>query len=117
MELSVYERLILLNILPKEGDITTLRIVRTLRENLSFTESEHKVLCFKNPGETYIDNNGQERAVPIGQVVWNQAAAIPTDIAIGEKAFDIIVAALKRLNSERRLHESHLDLYERFVKE
>ena len=39
MELSVYDRLILLNILPKEGDFTTLKIVRKLREDLTIFTS------------------------------------------------------------------------------
>src|SRR5207247_9230228 len=46
MEFSVQERLILLSILPAEGDLTTLRIVRGLREQLSFSEEEHALLKF-----------------------------------------------------------------------
>ena len=36
LKLSVYERLVLLNILPKEGNFITLKIIRQLREDLSF---------------------------------------------------------------------------------
>ena len=42
--LSVKGRLMLLGILPAEGDLTTIRIVRELREGLSFSETEHKQL-------------------------------------------------------------------------
>ena len=100
MELKVSDRLILLNLLPKEGDFTTLKIVRKLREDLSFSEAEHKALEFK-----------QEN----GNIQWKQAGDIPKDIPIGEKASDIIVDVLKKLDKEKKLQESHFNLYERFV--
>jgi hypothetical protein len=100
MELSVFERLILLNILPKEGDFTTLKIVRKLREDLSFSESEHTALQFKQDG---------------GNVQWKQEGDVPVEISIGEKATDLIVEVLKKLDKEKKLQESHFTLYERFV--
>ena len=42
--LSVKDRLMLLGILPAESNLTTIRIVRELREGLSFSEGEHKDL-------------------------------------------------------------------------
>jgi hypothetical protein len=38
VQLSAYERLTLLNVLPERSDFTTLRIARKLREELSFSE-------------------------------------------------------------------------------
>jgi hypothetical protein len=100
MELKVYDRLILLNILPKEGDFTTLKIVRKLREDLSFSESEHAALQFKQDG---------------GNVQWKQGGDIPKDIPIGEKASDIIAEVLKKLDKEKKLQDQHYTLYELFV--
>ncbi len=100
MELKVYDRLILLNILPKEGDFTTLKIIRKLREDLSFSESEHATLNFKQDG---------------GNVQWKQEGDIPKEISIGEKATDIIVEVLKKLDKEKKLQESHYRIYELFV--
>ena len=100
MELNVFNRLILLNILPKEGDFTTLKIIRKLREDLSFSEEEHKLLQFK-----------QEN----GSIQWQQDTAGPKDIIIGEKASDVISDALKKLDKEKKLQEIHYDLYEMFV--
>jgi len=100
MELSVFDRLILLNILPKEGDFTTLKIVRKLREDLSFSEDEHKALEFNQDG---------------GNVQWKQAGDVPKDITIGEKATDLIADVLKKLDKEKKLQEQHLTLFERFV--
>ena len=100
MELGVFDRLILLNILPKEGDFTSLKIVRKLREDLSFTEAEHKALQF--------DQNE-------GNIKWQSEADIPKDITIGEKATDIIVDVLKKLDKDKRLSEQHLSVYSKFV--
>jgi len=102
MELKVYERLILLNILPKEGDFTTLKIVRKLREDLSFSEDEHKVLQFEQSE---------------GTVKWKSEGDIPKDIPIGEKATDVIADVLKKLSKDKKLNDSHFDLYEKFVGE
>lgn len=103
MQLSVFNRLILLNILPKEGDFTTLKIVRKMREDLSFTEEEHKSLQFK-----FEDN---------GTVKWNNQANIVREVNFGEKATDIIVDVLKKLDKEKKLKEEHYELYEKFVGE
>jgi len=100
MELGTFDRLILLNILPKEGDFTTLKIVRKLREDLSFSEEEHAALEFKNEG---------------GNVKWKQAGDVPKDVPIGEKASDLIAEVLKKLDKEKKLQETHYSLYELFV--
>lgn len=102
MELGVFDRLILLNILPKEGDFTSIKIVRQLREDLSFNEEEHKALDFQ-----------QEEL----NIKWNQAADIPKEIEIGERATDLITETLKKLSSDKKLTEQHLSLYEKFVKD
>lgn len=99
-ELTVVERLVLLNILPKEGDFTTIKLLRKLRENLSFDEDEHKKLNFVQDGD---------------QVKWNQEALADKQIAIGEKMADIIQDALKKLNTEKKLTNEHFTLYEKFV--
>ena len=100
MELSVLDRLVLLNVIPREGDITTLKIVRKLNDELSFSEEEHKQLLFRNEGDS---------------LHWNEIP--PKEIEIGEKATDVIVEAFKKLNKQGKLHMDYLDLYERFVEE
>jgi len=100
MILSVFERLILLNIMPKEGDITTIKIIRKLKDDLSFSEEEHTALQFKNED---------------GQIMWKEDADIQKEIEIGEKASDIIAEALKSLNKAKKLTEAHISIYERFT--
>ena len=100
MNLQVGERLVLLSLLPKEGDFTTLKIIRELREGLSFSEEEHKTYNFKQEGDL---------------VFWDTEKDTPKDVPIGEKATDIIVDALKKLNEAKKLRDEHFNLYEKFV--
>ena len=100
MELGVFDRLILLNILPKEGDFTTLKIVRKLREDLSFSEEEHKALKFQQDE---------------GSIKWQSGADKPKEIQFGDKATDLIVSTLKKLSADKKLTEQHFNLYEKFV--
>lgn len=115
MELNVNERLVLLGILPKEGNFLTIKIVRQLREAVSFTEEEHKVLGFRNAGEKYINEAGVEVTVPAGSIGWNPNAPQTKEIEFGIKATEIIKEALEELNKTKKLGEIHFSLYEKFV--
>ena len=101
MELTVRERLIISSILPQEGDTLTLRILRKLQENLSFSEEEIKLYKFESlEGE---------------RVRWDNTVEQEREIEIGEKATDIIVLALSKLNEQKKLKMEHLDIYDRFI--
>jgi hypothetical protein len=104
MVLNVKERLLLGGILPNQGDFTTLKIITKLQHELSFSEEEHKLLQFKSIPET-------------SSINWNSDAEkdVQKDIPIGEKAMDIIQEALKKLNNEKKLPMSLMDIYEKFV--
>jgi hypothetical protein len=104
MKLTVLERIALLNILPAEGDFVTLKIVRNLKMDLSFSEDEIKALKVEQKG---------------AQITWDLTKETPggKEIKIGEKATDVIVAALKKLNAEKKLIEQQFTIYEKFVKE
>ena len=100
MELTVKERLILMNLLPKEGNFLTLRLMRKLRETLSFDEEEHKILKFVQNGE---------------QLSWDFAADVVKDVEVGEVMLDVITNGLKDKDKEGKLTEDHITLYEKFV--
>ena len=101
MILKVLDRVLLLGLLPEQGDFLTLKIVRELRENLSFTEEELKRLKLLQS-----DN----------RVTWDVGAdGDGSQIAIGEKAGDIIADALKLMNEKKSLTEQHLNIYGLFV--
>ena len=100
MELSVMERLVLLNLLPQEGNFTTIKLLRKLQEELSFDEKEHKTLEFKQDGD---------------QVKWNEDANVVKEVRVEGKMLALIVDALTKLDEESKLKNEHFTLYEKFV--
>lgn len=99
MKLSVVDRLILLSVIPQQGDFTTLKIVQNMRGELSFSEDDHKKLKFRLEEETMHWEEGLE----------------DKEINFGEKATDIIADAFKKLDSQKKLRIEHMKLYEKFV--
>lgn len=108
-KLTIIERLLLLTIIPNQGNITQLEIIRVLREMLSFNESENRVLNFvEDPatGSTRWDNKGAEMVgaptFEIGRI----------QLKIIEKAMR---GALKNMSQQEALTQGHLDLGKRFI--
>jgi len=101
MKLNVLERLMLLQILPKEGNFSTLKIIRGLVSSLGLSEADYKEFDVKQ----------QET-----QIVWNEKGNEDREIEIGEKATDIIIEALKKLDEEKKLNEQLFSVHEKFVK-
>jgi hypothetical protein len=106
--LNVAERIHLIAILPLESDVTTLRIVRELRESLSLSEEEHKEFQVET-----IEHDGQIT------YKWGnlKAAMTPREIEFRPKALAIVAEAFKRLNQTKRMRAELLPLYETFVEE
>ena len=105
MKLNPMERISLLNILPKEGTATTLRIVRDMQIELALTEEEYK---------DFVDHvQGPNGAM--NEIIKPDKLDVKKEIRIGEKAEDIVVTSLRELSEKKQLHISQLALYERFV--
>lgn len=101
MKLTLAQRFETLKILPVQGTFVTLKIVADLRNSLAPSEEE-----FKYYGIVQKENS----------VVWDGVKGKEeVDIEIGEKATDIIVEALKKLDKEGALVNSQVPLYEKFV--
>jgi hypothetical protein len=106
MKLNTIERILLLRLLPKEGDITMLRIQRDLTRDLSFTEEENARIGFK------IDKNEDGQFIQ----TWDPAeGAKEVDVVIGPKAHCMIEDSLKELNKAKKLEAGHISLFEKFV--
>ncbi len=101
MKLTILERILLQQVLPPEGNMVTLRIVRDLRKNLGFTEEEIKKCNIRENKEKQLTQWDDEEYT--------------AEIPIGEKAMDVIIESLKRWNGELKLTEQHIPLYEKFV--
>ena len=98
MKLSVIERITLMQILPKEANYLTFKILINLKSALSFNEKEYK------------DFGMQEKD---GQIHWKKS--VNKEIEIGEKAKEIISSALMELDKAGKLTEVSYLLYEKFV--
>jgi len=102
VSLSFVDRFALLQVLPVEGSVMTLRILRDLKDELGFSEEEVKKSKLKEV---------------TGGVQWD-AGVVSTmhkDIPMGEKARDIIRESLEGLEKQKKLKLEFLDLYELFV--
>jgi len=102
MKLEVFERVVLLNLLPKEGDYTALKLMRKLREDLSFSEEEHRRLNFRHNE---------------GQLSWDQGEPAPKEVEIGVTMFNLIRDVLQKMDKERKLTEMHMGLFEKFAQQ
>ena len=100
MELNIRERVMLLGILPQEGKVVTLKIIKQLRDELGFSEEEIK------------DNEIVETG---GIVKWKDTGYLK-EVPIGEKATDIISDAFKELDKNGKMQLQFLDVYDKFVK-
>lgn len=106
MKLNIPERLALLSVMPQEGSIITLRIIRELQSELSFTENEIKLYGINN------------RMLPNGDatITWDTKMTDEAkEVKIGNAAKGIILAQLKSLDSQGKLHISMIPIYEKFV--
>jgi len=101
MKLGIAERLNVMNILPAEGNIVTLRVVNELREALSFSEKELAEAKIK-----VIDG---------GQVQWDSQSTLVKDVKIGDTTKDIIKDALKKLDDEKKLTPALVPLWDKFM--
>jgi len=105
MKLTMRDRIVLLNILPPEGDITTIKVVHKLRMELAPSEKEIKDYKIR-----------QEKT----QILWDDAREKKVgaqDKKIGPKAFSIIEEAFQSLNKQKKLNEGHLETYMKFCGE
>lgn len=96
------DRFVLLNILPPEGDVATIKIVHRLRMDLAPTEQEFK------------DYKIVQKE---GQVMWDDAMEQKRgaqEKKIGPKAYIMIEEAFKKLSDDKKLTEGHLLTYEKF---
>jgi hypothetical protein len=99
MTLTIKERLLLLSVLPEKGDIVSIRIVRQLRESLSFSEEDHARLGIKSAD---------------GIVQWDDKVPQDTEVEIGPKAHLLIAEALNKLSESKALTEDFISLWDKF---
>ncbi|MCJ7743299.1 MAG: hypothetical protein MUO99_01895 [Dehalococcoidales bacterium] len=129
MQLNVLERLALLEVVPKEGDFITLKLVRKLREALSFSESEISQIDF-NMNWKCPKCQREQSAVSApkcecgsymttsGSMTWDaeKGEKVLKEIHMGEKMMSMCVDALKKLDTDKKLTENFVSLFEKVIK-
>lgn len=104
VKLTLFERFVVLTLLPPEGSYRTLKIVRELQMELATSEEEDKLAGLHDlPGG--------------GTDAENWDAVPPKEIIFGDVAKALVVDALKKLDEEEKLTHQHFTLYEKFVLE
>ena len=97
-DLNIGERIRLLTLLPRTGNVVTLRVVQELSKELGFTEDEIT-------GGTIVQEEGR--------VTWpNQ---INRSYEFGDVAVEVMATPLKALEAAEKLTSEHLTIYEKFV--
>jgi len=129
MKLTVLERIMLQEILPKEGDFISLKLVRKLREALAFSEKEIAEIAFRThwkcpkcqkvelSTEVIECEDCKIYMRPSGEVTWDndKAKKIVKDVFMGAKMLALCESTLKKLSDESKLTEQHMSLYAKFV--
>jgi len=82
MEFNVLERLLLGSLLPEKESFVNMKIVSALRNEISFSEEEHKQLNFVQEGE---------------QMKWENAGIVK-EIKIGDIGMSIFKKVLEKLD-------------------
>jgi len=100
--LTLDVRLNLLEILPRQGNHITLRIIRELRESLALSNEELEILESWRVGD---------------EMRWEPANAekLTKDFEFGKTALETIIDTLKKREAQETLPEMLLDLYEELV--
>jgi hypothetical protein len=104
MNLTVKERIQLMNLLPAQGDFRTIKVIHILKMKLGFADYELKDLEFKD--------------LPNGQIKWNPSETIDRkEVELNRVESEIISQTLRKLEKESQLNVEHLTLYEKFCED
>lgn len=97
VKLNVLERIKLLTILPIEGNLLEMRVLRDLKAKLFFSEEEIREFGLRTQGERY---------------TWKKNESVEFEFTLGE--MDIIKKALRGLNERKKVTEELISLYDIF---
>src|SRR3990167_4316571 len=103
MLLKIAERIMLYSLLPKTGDVVSLRTIRDLQHELSFSDAERTAINLE--------------IKPNGLVSWKLEAEFEKDVLFSDFAINIVCEALTQADKRKSLGIEFLDVYDRFMQE
>jgi hypothetical protein len=104
MKLSVLERLLILNVLPREGSARDWKVIDKLRRDIGFGDEEIKTV------------NLREEPDGNGQVITRWDSGAPDkEIEIGEVGREIIKKAVEELDKQKKINAENIGLWRKFV--
>ena len=104
MKLTIGERFILGELLPKEASFKSMKILRKMRESLSFSEEELTAYTITT------------EELPTGNSVLRWDTGVEdADVAIGEHALTLVKESLAKLDAAGKITEREFSLYEKFM--
>jgi hypothetical protein len=101
MKLSLAERLLVKELLPKEDDWAGVKEIRKAREILSFTPEEMEKYGIVQEGQMIkwsVDGNSYESDLPMSEWITTQ-----------------IQEVLRKKNKEKKLSERDISVYQKFI--
>lgn len=101
MLLTVKERILLLQVLPKEGDFLTQKIVRDMRSKIGLSEEDWKTYGI--------------HTTPDGRVEWDATKDKGVEIPFGDKATEIVRDGLKDLDKQKKVTDDFIPLFDKFL--
>jgi len=100
LELTIAERIYVLNLLPQEGEALQMRRVEQLTKRLLPSEEEEAAW-----GVTNVN----------GAFTWSPEAKTEAVVEIGQSMWDKLVSILTDRDKAGKLQLAHLGIYEKFV--
>jgi hypothetical protein len=100
MKLSIKQRLILINLLPKKGDFVLLTVKQDLYDKIKISQEDIKLAEIKST----------EKGLS-----WNTEKDFEIEIEISELEHEMVKTILKKLDEEKELTDDTVDLYKLFI--
>ena len=97
--LSVKDRLVLPNLLPKQGSMIDLEIISNIKDNIKFTPKEIEQLKFKN--------------LPNGGTAWSPMAEVSFDALFENSEIKLIKQGIDQLDKAKQITSDQYDLCKR----
>ena len=102
MKLNVHERLLLLNFLPKEGNLEDVKCLKELSAEVGFSKEDAEKIDLKKGAESNL-------------YTWDVKKEEEKEVKLSENSVKLVEKVLKKLNDENKLQVQFISVYEKFV--